>query len=161
MCHKFHNVCMYAFNITTQYDEHLWVQVITHVSMSTVTAYQSCCTNIPYAGISQSLFFLKFPKFFTHYSYFILTSSPIILTYSCNFYCICDNNVHNTDSHYYTGEQDVASADFSSQSTWNIAVVLCIFTIIIISNHLFKIISLHLRTTVTSNYSCIMLLNVL
>ena len=40
----------------------------------------------------------------THYSYFIPTSSPIIPTYSCNFYCIGDNNVHNTHSDYYTGE---------------------------------------------------------
>ena len=43
--------------------------------------------------------------------------SPIIPTYSCNFYCISDNNVHNTHSDYYTGEQDIASAGFSSEST--------------------------------------------
>ena len=33
------------------------------------------------------------------------------------FYCIGDNNVHNTHSDYYTGEQDIASAGFSSEST--------------------------------------------
>ena len=50
----------------------------------------------------------------THYSYFIPTS-PIIPTCSCsNLFCIGDNNVHNTHSDYYTGEQDIAnaSADF-------------------------------------------------
>ena len=31
------------------------------------------------------LFLPELPKFLTHYSYFILTSSPIIPTYSCNF----------------------------------------------------------------------------
>ena len=41
-------------------------------------------------------------NFLTHYSYFIPTSSPIIPTYSCNIYCIDDNNVHNTRSDYYT-----------------------------------------------------------
>ena len=54
------------------------------------------------------------------------TSRPIILilfphchllAIPCNFYCIGDNNVHNTHSDYYTGEQDIASADFSSEST--------------------------------------------
>ena len=52
--------------------------------------------------------------------YFIPTSSPIraIATYSCNIYFIGDNNVHNTHSDYiYTGEQDIVSADFSSEST--------------------------------------------
>ena len=29
---------------------------------------------------------------------FYATSSPIIPTYSCNFYCISDINVHNTHS---------------------------------------------------------------
>ena len=43
-------------------------------------------------------------KFLTYYSYFIPTSSPIIPTYSCNFYCIGDNNVNNTHSDCYTGE---------------------------------------------------------
>ena len=33
------------------------------------------------------------------------------------FYCIGDNNVHNTHTDYYTGEQDIASADFSLEST--------------------------------------------
>ena len=43
--------------------------------------------------------------------------------YSCNFYCISDNNVYtthndyNTHNDYYTGEQDIASVDFSSEST--------------------------------------------
>ena len=65
------------------------------------------------------LFLPELPKFLTHYSYFIPTSSPIIPTYSCNIYCIDDNNVHNTHSDYYTvtDEQDIASADFSSEST--------------------------------------------
>ena len=63
------------------------------------------------------LFLPKLPKILTHYSYFIPTSSPIIPTYSCNFYCIGDNNVHNTHSDYYTGEQDITSVDFSSEST--------------------------------------------
>ena len=35
-------------------------------------------------------------------TYFIPTSSHIILTYSCNVYCISDNNVHNTHSDYYS-----------------------------------------------------------
>ena len=38
--------------------------------------------------------------------------SHIITYYSCNVYFISDNNVHNTHSDYYTGEQDIASADF-------------------------------------------------
>ena len=63
------------------------------------------------------LFLPELPKILTHYSYFIPTSSPIIPTYSCNFYCIDDNSVHNTHSDYYTVEQDTASADFSSEST--------------------------------------------
>ena len=63
-------------------------------------------------------FYLLFlPKLLTHYSYFIRTSSPINPIYSCNFYCIGDNNVHNTHSDYYTGEQDIAGADFSKEST--------------------------------------------
>ena len=41
---------------------------------------------------------------FDPYSYFMPTSSPIIPTYSCNFYCISDNNVLNIHSDYYTGE---------------------------------------------------------
>ena len=41
------------------------------------------------------------------------SSSPIVPTYSCNFYCISDNNVHNIHSDYYTGEQNIASTDFS------------------------------------------------
>ena len=44
----------------------------------------------------------KLPKFLTH-SLFIPTSSPII-AYSCNFYCIGDNNVHSTHNDYYIGE---------------------------------------------------------
>ena len=32
-------------------------------------------------------------------------------------FCIDDNNVHSTHSDCYTGEQDIASADFSSEST--------------------------------------------
>ena len=35
---------------------------------------------------------------------FYATSSPIVPTYSCNFYCISDINVHNTHSDYYTCE---------------------------------------------------------
>ena len=38
------------------------------------------------------LFLPEFPKILTHYSYFMPTSSPIIPTYSCNFYCTSDNN---------------------------------------------------------------------
>ena len=74
---------------------------------------------IPAVGLSLicSKFYLLFlpelPKFLTHYSYFIPTSSPIIhfIVY------VGDNNVHNTHSGYYTGEQDIASADFSSEFT--------------------------------------------
>ena len=40
------------------------------------------------------LFLPELLKILIHYSYFIPTSSPIIPTYSCNFYCIVDNNVH-------------------------------------------------------------------
>ena len=50
-----------------------------------------------------------FDPLFLFYSHII---TPIIPTYSCNFYCISDNNVHNTHSDYYTGEQDIDSADF-------------------------------------------------
>ena len=50
------------------------------------------------------IFLPELPKILTHYSYFMPTSSPIIPTYSCNFYCISDNNVFNTHSDYYTGE---------------------------------------------------------
>ena len=49
------------------------------------------------------LFLPELSKFLTHYSYFI----PIILTYSCNFYCIDDNSVHKTHNGYYTSEQDI------------------------------------------------------
>ena len=62
------------------------------------------------------LFLPELPKFLTHYSYFIPTS-PIIPACSCNFYCIGDNNVHNKHNDYYTGEQDIVSAEFSSEST--------------------------------------------
>ena len=64
------------------------------------------------------LFLPELPKNLTRYSYFNPTSSPIIPTYSCNFYCINDlmSTIH-MHSDCYTGEQDIASADFSSEST--------------------------------------------
>ena len=61
-----------------------------------------------------------------------LRLATIIPTYSCNFCCIGDNNVHNTHSDYYTGEEDIASADFASESTRKIATIMDIFTIITI-----------------------------
>ena len=62
------------------------------------------------------IIFPKIPKILNHYSYFIPISSPIIPTYSCNFYCINDNNVHNTHGNCYIAETDVVSANFYSES---------------------------------------------
>ena len=75
-----------------------------------------------YVGLSLicSKFYLLFlPKLLKKFEPLFLFYSHIItyVYYSCNFYCIGDNNVHNTHSDYYTGEQDIASADFSSEST--------------------------------------------
>ena len=61
------------------------------------------------------LFLPELPKILTH-SYFIPTSSPIIPTHSCNFYCILVITMYTI--HTVTIEQDIASADFSSESSY-------------------------------------------
>ena len=96
------------------------------------------------------LFFPKFPKILTHYSYFIPISSPIIPTCSCNFYCINDNNVMVT----ITLENRMLSAQ---TFLWNIAAFKYIFTNL---KKILGMISLPLPI-VTSNYSCIILVNIL
>ena len=96
----------------------LYSKFTTAIVYKIILLYRNCLTCVLEVGLSLlcSKFYLLFlpehPKILTNYSYFMPTSSPIIPTYSCNFYCIGDNNVHNTHSDYYTG------ADFSSESTY-------------------------------------------
>ena len=47
--------------------------------------------------------------------FFIPTSSPNILVIF--IVSVIITSMHNTDSDYYIGEQDIASADFSLEST--------------------------------------------
>lgn len=56
------------------------------------------------------------PQILIHYSYLFLYHHPLSLII---FLCIGDNNVISTPNDYYTSdsELDVASADFSSQSS--------------------------------------------
>ena len=51
---------------------------------------------------------LNFDPLFLFYSHI----SPIIPS---NFYCINDDNVHNTHGNCYIGQQDVVIVDFSSE----------------------------------------------
>ena len=85
------------------------ITIVIFVSILSVYRYISHIPTryVPQVGQSYVLFL---PKFLTHYSCFIPTSPTVLYTYSCNLYCIGNNNVHKTHSDYYTGEQDIASA---------------------------------------------------
>ena len=87
-------------------------------------------------------------------------SSPIIPTYSCSFYCIDDNNVHNIVTIIYT-----ACTVNRILPVQNLYMKYCYLYEHLHHHHHFKLslrlrISLHLPI-VTSNYSCIMLMNFL
>ena len=58
-----------------------------------------------------------FDPLFLFYSHITTYYSYIRTSIFLHFYCIGALNVHNTHGDYYTGEQDIASADFSSEST--------------------------------------------
>ena len=64
---------------------------------------------------TQKFNYYSFPNF----SPLFLFYSHIITTYSCDFYCISDNNATiHTVTIILSGEQDVIGADFSSESIY-------------------------------------------